>query len=272
MTAPFRLLDCTFVLHVALDAHFCARHCPGPNHRSPGVARATPSLRWLRNRGRTEAAREPDWERRPIEDMTMEQLNWRGIETEPTDAALIDRSRLAPETFAALFDRHGDRVYRYLARRVGADDADDLVSETFVVAFEQRHTFDPSRSPAGALPWLLGIGTNLVRGHHRAELRRWNAVARSDADITEPSPADRVAAKVDAQAQARVLLAVLAEIPESDRDALLLFAWADLKYEEIAAALGVPIGTVRSRIHRARTRLRAVLTVEDTDDRSDDHG
>jgi RNA polymerase sigma factor (sigma-70 family) len=204
--------------------------------------------------------------------MTMEQLNWRGIETEPTDAALIDRSRRAAEAFATLFDRHGDRVYRYLARRVGADEADDLVSETFVVAFEQRHTFDPSRSPAGALPWLLGIGTNLVRGHRRSELRRWNALARANTDLTEPSPADRVAAKVDAQAQARELLAVLAELPESDRDALLLFAWADLKYEEIAAALGVPIGTVRSRIHRARARLRASLTGVEANNRSDDHG
>lgn len=201
----------------------------------------------------------------------MERLPLRGIETEAADAALIDRSRRKPEEFAAVFDRHADRVHHYLSRRAGPSEADDLLSETFLAAFEQRHRFDPERSPSGALPWLLGIATNVLRGHQRAQARRWKILARSGTDPTEPSPADRVAARVDADAMARSLSDTLARLPDGDRDALLLLAWADLKYEEIAVALDIPIGTVRSRIHRVRSRLRAAVADPTTEDRSDQH-
>jgi RNA polymerase sigma factor (sigma-70 family) len=112
-----------------------------------------------------------------------------------------------------------------------------------------------------ALPWLLGIATNLLRMHQRSETRRWAALARTGADPAVPSPTDGVAARVDAETAFRLMAGVLEELAEGDRDALLLFAWAGLTYEEIAAALHVPIGTVRSRIHRARLRLRTALSI-----------
>jgi RNA polymerase sigma-70 factor (ECF subfamily) len=188
----------------------------------------------------------------------------------PADAELIERSLRAPEAFAALFDRYADRVHRYLARRVGPNEADDLVSGTFLAAFEQRGRFDPARSEAGALPWLLGIATNLVRGHRRAEARRWKALARARPEGAEASPAERVAARVDAGAAARSLTGALAGMQPGDRDALLLLAWADLTYAEIATALEIPVGTVRSRIHRARGRLRLHVDGTHIAERSDD--
>ncbi|MEV0618621.1 RNA polymerase sigma factor [Nonomuraea sp. NPDC050404] len=182
--------------------------------------------------------------------------------TELTDAALIEESLRAPEVFTEVFARHADQVHRYLARRVGPDVAEDLVSDTFLTAFEQRHRFSAERSPTGALPWLMGIATTLLRGHGRAEARRWRALARMPADLgglSEPSPADQVAERVDAGDVVRSAARAIRGMAPGDRDALLLYAWADLKYEEIAATLEIPVGTVRSRIHRARAQLRAAL-------------
>jgi RNA polymerase sigma factor (sigma-70 family) len=212
---------------------------------------------------------EPEPPVRPITGVLTERSSWQDMEIEQTDASLIDRSLRAPEVFAAVFDRHADRVHRYLVRRVGPVEADDLVSATFLTAFEQRGRFDPGRSRSGALPWLLGIATNLMRGHQRSEARRWQALAENGLDPPEPSPADRVAARVDADVLARSLTEALAALSPGDRDALLLFAWADLSYEQIAAAIEVPVGTVRSRIHRARSRLRAAVPPPFLPDRSD---
>ncbi|MDF4251356.1 RNA polymerase sigma factor [Streptomyces sp. WMMB303] len=176
-----------------------------------------------------------------------------------SDASVIARSRDEPEAFAVLFDRHADAVHRYAARRLGGEVADDLMAETFTTAFQQRHRYDPDRG-AGARPWLFGIATNLVGRHRRAEARRFKAMARvpAPADHDEPM-ADRAADRVGAQAVRRELAAALAALPARHRDVLLLVAWGGLGYEEVAQALGIPVGTVRSRLHRARSRLREAL-------------
>ncbi|MDG9688563.1 RNA polymerase sigma factor [Streptomyces mutabilis] len=178
-----------------------------------------------------------------------------------SDASVIARSRDEPEVFAALFDRHADAVHRYAARRLGGEVADDLVAETFTTAFQQRHRYDPARGAgADARPWLFGIATNLVGRHRRAEARRFKAMARipAPADHDEPMT-DRAADRVVARAVRRELAAALAALPARHRDALLLVAWGDLSYGEAAQALGVPVGTVRSRLHRARSQLREAL-------------
>jgi RNA polymerase sigma factor (sigma-70 family) len=156
-----------------------------------------------------------------------------------------------------LFDRYADDVHHYAARRLGPDAADDVMAETFTVAFAQRAGFDLSRPDAR--PWLLGIATNLIRGHRRSEQRRWRAMARAVEPVEEESEADLVTARVTAQAARRELAAALARLSDDQRDALLLHAWAELDYDQIAEALGVPIGTVRSRLHRARGVLRKAL-------------
>ncbi len=178
------------------------------------------------------------------------------MDQEP-DAALIAASIDTPVAFAAVFDRHYDFVHRYLGRRVGFDVADDLVSETFTTAFRVRARYDLAHSDAR--PWLLGIATNLVRHHRRAEVRRLRAYERLETEAAVGIDEALVAARVDAAAERPRIARALARIPDGDRDALLLLAWADLTYAEIAIALDIPIGTVRSRIHRARRRLRELL-------------
>ena len=178
------------------------------------------------------------------------------MDQEP-DAALIAASIDTPVAFAAVFDRHYDFVDRYLRRRVGLDVADDLVSETFTTAFRVRASYDLAHSDAR--PWLLGIATNLVRHQRRAEVRRLRAYERLETEAAAGIDEALVAARVDAAAERPRIARALARIPDGDRDALLLLAWADLTYAEIAIALDIPIGTVRSRIHRARRRLRELL-------------
>jgi RNA polymerase sigma factor (sigma-70 family) len=179
------------------------------------------------------------------------------VERGPADNAVVRRSLDEPEAFTELFDRYADEVHRYAARRLGSAAADDVMAEAFMVAFARRGRFDLSRPDAR--PWLLGIATNLIRGHRRTELRRWRAMARAAAAGGEEPEAERVAARLTAQAVRRELAAALALLSPDQRDALLLYAWAELDYQEIAEALDVPIGTVRSRLHRARGVLREAL-------------
>jgi RNA polymerase sigma factor (sigma-70 family) len=125
------------------------------------------------------------------------------------------------------------------------------------VAFRCRNRYDLSR--ADARPWLYGIVSNLMARHRRAEVRRWRALARAAAPAAEETMADDVADRVGARALRRELTAALVELPARQREVILLIAWAELDYAEAAEALGVPLGTVRSRLHRARAALRASL-------------
>ena len=107
---------------------------------------------------------------------------------DPDDADLVALSLHSPERFAALLDRHASAIHRYVARRLGPDAADDLVAETFLIAFQRRGGYDPAY--ADARPWLYGIATNLIGRHRRDEVRMFRAMARTWAD---PGPAEAVA-------------------------------------------------------------------------------
>ncbi|MGC4891334.1 RNA polymerase sigma factor [Micromonospora sp. DT227] len=188
------------------------------------------------------------------------QAHERGQPTaRPPDDDLIRDSVTTPDRFAPLFDRHAVAVHRYLARRIGPP-ADDLLAETFLVAFRQRAGYRPD---VGVRPWLFGIATNLLRRHVRSEERRYRALARFAADEPAPPGVEDAIDRLDAQALRRDLASALASLHRRDRDVLLLTAWADLSYEQIAAVLDVPVGTVRSRLHRARRLTRLALTVEE---------
>jgi RNA polymerase sigma factor (sigma-70 family) len=171
--------------------------------------------------------------------------------TQTADASLIARSLREPAAFAAVFDRHWPGVHRYCASRAGSA-GEDLAAETFRVAFDERAKFDPRYTDAR--PWLYGIATNLLRHWFRAAARRAPDPPRHEWDFTEEA-----LGRVEASALGPGLAAALRAVAACDRDALLLHAWAELTYTEIAEATGVPVGTVRSRIHRARSRLRAHL-------------
>lgn len=173
------------------------------------------------------------------------------------DASVIERSWHEPERFALLFDRHAARIHRYVARRVGREVADDIVAETFLAAFAKRRGYLTAHRDAG--PWLYGIATNLVGQHRREEVRQFRIRQAAWPDLAEPGHADRVTADVTARSVRRQLAAALAELADGDRDVLLLIAWEQLTYTETARALDIPVGTVRSRLNRARARLRATL-------------
>jgi RNA polymerase sigma factor (sigma-70 family) len=179
-----------------------------------------------------------------------------------TDAEIISRMGEDPAGFATVFDRYYLAIHAYASRRLGSDPADDVASETFLVAFNLWQRYDTAYS--SARPWLFGIAANLIARHHRAEARRYAALARADhaagagLDITDRL-ADQVAGHLDAQAVRARLALALNDIGPADREVLLLVAWAGMSCEETARALEIPAGTARSRLHRARHRLQAAL-------------
>lgn len=155
--------------------------------------------------------------------------------------------------FEQLFEAHADDLHRYLGRLVGAA-ADDLVADTFVAALKGRAGFDAARASARA--WLFGIANNLARNHLRRRKREHAATARLAGAARAESHESRVVEQVDAQVRARQLATAIAGLDEADRDVLLLTSWAGMDSNEIAEALGIPAGTVRSRLHRVRRHLR----------------
>lgn len=169
---------------------------------------------------------------------------------------MIARSLGDASVFSTIFDRHFDVVFRYLARRIERARAEDLAAATFTVAFERRARFRPEADTAR--PWLLGIATNLLRNERRAERRGLELMARLRGEKRTPG---RGPGETDDR-----LAPLLRDLDPDQLDVLLLYAWEELSYEEIAAALRIPIGTVRSRLARARSRLRTALEQGTPDD------
>ncbi|SEF20229.1 RNA polymerase sigma-70 factor, ECF subfamily [Amycolatopsis pretoriensis] len=186
------------------------------------------------------------------------------------DASVIGRSRAEPSLFAVIFDRHSRHIHRYLVRRLGPTAADDVLADTFLIAFSKRAGFDLSRPDAR--PWLYGIATNLVSRQWRSEVRELKlrqAVGPPDVDAGH---ADRVAEQVSAQALGADLDRALAKLRPRERDVLLLVAAEGLGYQEVAEALAIPVGTVKSRLNRARGRVRAELGALDLVKETASHG
>lgn len=172
------------------------------------------------------------------------------------DGVVMAASVDEPERFAEIFDSHAPIIERYLARRVGPDLARDLLSDTFLAAFGKRARFDSGQK--SALPWLYGFASVEVARHRRAEVRRLELTRRLPTEH-EPAFDDSALDRVSAQSRSGELAAALAQLRAGERTVLLLWAWEDLSYEQIAAALDIPLGTVRSRLSRARAKLAARL-------------
>jgi RNA polymerase sigma factor (sigma-70 family) len=172
--------------------------------------------------------------------------------------------------FEQLFEEHSGRLHAYLSRRVGSTVAEDLVAETFLIALRERCRYDPSR--AAVRTWLYGIATNLLRNHVRSEVRGLRATGQRNrwADVEEAHP-DRAAARVDAEVRIGQLAGALAQLSAGDRDVLLLVSWAGLSTAEVGEVLGIPAGTVRSRLHRVRNWIRANAAATHDDDLRSDH-
>jgi RNA polymerase sigma-70 factor (ECF subfamily) len=169
-----------------------------------------------------------------------------------SDGELFARSLGAPTAFEEIFERHARPVWRYAQRRVGRDAADEVVAETFLIAFERRSRFDPSYG--SARPWLMGIATNVIRHRLREERAHLVAMGRAAEPIEVEGSLD--VGRLDAQRMRGPLTDALRSLSNEDRDTFLLVAAGELTYAEAAVALEIPVGTVRSRIHRARAQLR----------------
>jgi RNA polymerase sigma-70 factor, ECF subfamily len=176
------------------------------------------------------------------------------VDPSRSDAAWLARSLEEPTAFEYIFDRHIGAVHRYLHRRAGHDLADELAAETFALAFERRASCHASES---VLPWLYGIATNLLHNHRRAEQRQLRAYARNGVDSS--AAYEDEAARVGGAVLDARLAGALAAMRPRERDALLLYALADLSYEDIALGLDVPVGTIRTWLHRARLTAQREL-------------
>ena len=178
-----------------------------------------------------------------------------------TDGQLVVSSMETPDLFGELFERHAQPVGRFLARRTFGDGtAEDLLAETFLTAFRIRDRFEPARE--SARPWLFGIATRTAQRSVRDEVRRLRAVARAGSLEMSLAPScfeDLLIDRVDAARIEPALAAGLAKLRADDRETLLLLAWGELTYAEIAEAQDIPLGTVRSRVFRGRRQLRASL-------------
>lgn len=176
-----------------------------------------------------------------------------------SDAELIEASWNDAEAFTQVFERHYQAVYAFSARRVGQSPGRDLAGETFLRAFAGRRLYDLHQQ--SARPWLIGIARNVVREHLR-RAQREAAANRRYLSADRPGSFDvavLAAATADAREDIAAVARALPTLPDAEVETLLLHVWDRLSYAECARVLGVPVGTVQSRLNRARKRLRDML-------------
>jgi RNA polymerase sigma-70 factor (ECF subfamily) len=188
------------------------------------------------------------------------------VSTNRTDGEAIAVSLSEPRAFGVIFERHFGTILRYLRRRLDDRQAEEAAAQTFFVAFDERGRFDRERGDAR--PWLFGIATNIARRHRRSEVRELRAIAALG---TDPGTADDGSeAKLDAERMRGALARCLADLPAEECDVLYLLVWGELDQPEIAAALDIPPGTVKSRLSRARKRVQEALGLHTPDQSTDD--
>lgn len=182
---------------------------------------------------------------------------------EVADGDLLAMAGSAPEAFGELFRRHSRSVYAYCARRTGnLDLAEDLTSVVFMQAFRCRRKLQLSN--ASALPWLIGVANNVVRNADRS-LRRY----RSALDRI-PLPPNGASSEEDAMEQLRAqealasALEAISALAQGEQDVVFLVLWSEFTYADTATALGIPVGTVRSRLASARAKFKASVPVTST--------
>jgi RNA polymerase sigma factor (sigma-70 family) len=182
-------------------------------------------------------------------------------DSETPDARLWARACAGDHSaFGDLFVRHANRIHNYCFRRTGSWTlAEDATSQTFMEAWRRRSSIDVVDS---LLPWLFVAANNVCRNSERSRRRNANLLARVPLPEQIGDHAADVAARVDDERQMQRVLAALRTLKRADQDVVAMCDWEGLSYEEAAAALGVPIGTVRSRLSRARARLKVRLTDE----------
>lgn len=173
----------------------------------------------------------------------------------PTDGELIRLSLEDPDLFAAIFAAHYTPIFRFVSAALDRQRAEDIAGEVFLRAFDSRHRFDATYE--SARPWLYGIASNLIQDHLRKATRQHRAYQRAgNRDHAEGGFENDVVSRVDAAESIPALRDALAALRTEEASVVLLYVAGDLTYQEIADILGIPIGTVRSRLSRARKTLR----------------
>jgi RNA polymerase sigma-70 factor (ECF subfamily) len=163
-----------------------------------------------------------------------------------------------PHRFEAVFEQYHRAIHEYLARSVGRDRADELAGDVFVAAFAARPRYEPARGSVRA--WLFGIAANIRRTRARSDWRGRRAWDRVGGERdAQDGGFELVEDGLDHGKRLAWVTAFLRELSDTDRDVLVLYAWGQLTYPEIAQALGIELGTVRSRLARARARLRELI-------------
>jgi RNA polymerase sigma factor (sigma-70 family) len=176
------------------------------------------------------------------------------------DGVLIERSvHGRPDAFVEVARRHEIAIHAYLARRTGRQAADDLLAEVWLRAFAARGGYDTGYGDAR--PWLYGIARNVLREHWRTS----SGEEPAPIGETRVDPWDRIIERLDSAERAKAVMSAVRALPAAEREILLLVAWEQLTPAEAAKVLGVPPGTARSRLHRARTTVRQVLSERDID-------
>jgi RNA polymerase sigma factor (sigma-70 family) len=172
-----------------------------------------------------------------------------------TDAELWRRAvEGEPDAFGVIFERHARGIYNHLFRRTADWSlAEDLTSVVFLEAWRRRSDVRLERDLA--LPWLLGVATNVLRNRRRSQWRYRAALERVPRERVEDFATD-ADSRLDDEHRMRGVLSSLAKLPKREQDVIALCVWAELSYEEAAVALDIPVGTVRSRLSRAKARLR----------------
>lgn len=197
--------------------------------------------------------------------------------TEQSDAEVIQASWGVPAQFGIIFERHHDAIFRFAARRVGRQDACDVTADVFVRAFRIRHRYDTLRSDC--LPWLYGIASNVVGDRLRRMRRAETIFVAGERPAVTVEPYEDTDDRLVAGSTAGLLNDALGRLSKRDRTTLLLYALEDLTYSEISVALDIPIGTVGSRIARARRQIQESIpeleqivgSMGETDDQERSH-
>lgn len=176
-----------------------------------------------------------------------------------SDGDLVSMAAKDPEAFGELFTRHSRSVYAYCARRTGdLDRAEDLTSVTFLEAFRRRRTL--RLSGISALPWLLGVANNVARNGERSLRRYRSALGRVLPPPAGTSAEDVAVEHIAAQQTLARAIEALRQLSPAERDVVQLVLWSELSYADAACTLGIPVGTVRSRLASARHKLASVTT------------
>jgi len=159
------------------------------------------------------------------------------------------------EAFAQLYEEHARAVYNHAFRLTGDwSAAEEVMGDTFLDAWRGRGQLEPGD---GSLkPWLLGVATNKARNANRGLGRRLAFLARRPAPAPVADFAEESAGRIDDARQLAAVQAVYGRLRRGEQEVLALCVWSGLDYAQAAEAMGIPVGTVRSRLSRARARLR----------------